>query len=391
MVGPAALWPPFVKRHTQAAGKGTHALVIGVSAYDNLPPLGGDPEAPWKLVQLESAATAALLFAEWLNEEYRSGESAPLRSLRVLLSPSNGESQRLGERLGGAPTATMANVLNALEGWSDDLERSKGSTSLIYLAGHGVANDAQHNLLLQDLSPKLNLTASVNITSVLGSLEYYKLDASYAFIDTCADWLPRNRKLGSGGLELAHELKDTVPRRGDHRFFAAARGGQAKGHPDVGSIFGHELLHQLGKAVTRTSDGTWAVTPEILAARLTEWTKRNKTEKKWTKKNGVSFWLETRSRDTLSFQLPEGLPEGVIKVTLAPPASAPNYTLGVFDQDDESEYGPIAFDPHPWTWPIDPGLHAVELTPYGRPPLRRKMRTVEAYQVQEYAFKDDQR
>ncbi len=381
MVDPAALWPPFAKRYPQAAGKGTHALVIGVSAYDHLPPPEGEPKEPWGLVQLQSAATAALKFAEWLNEHYRSGEDAQLQSLRVLLSPSKDEYGRLVERLGGAPTATRENVYQALVSWAADLERFVGSTSLIYLAGHGVyANGAQRNLLLQDLSPMLDLNASVNITLVLGRLTHYQLDASYAFIDTCSDWIPRDRDLGSGGINLAGPLQPTDPRRGDHIFFAAARGAAAKGHPDIGSIFGYGLLRQLGRAVTRTAGGTWAVTPQILAERLSQ----------WMKAHDVEFWVEPRYKETLSFQLPERPPKGTIKVTLAPPAAASNYTLAVLDQNDRPEFGPVVFDPHPWTGPFEPGIHVVELTRGNNRPLPRRQRTVEPYQVQEYPFEDVQ-
>src|SRR4051794_29088191 len=98
-MNPPDLWAPFLQRHPQAAGKGTHALVIGVSSYDNLPQREEGPKGPWELVELESAATAALYFAEWLNERYNSGEGAPLQSLRVLLSPSDNERKRLDRRI----------------------------------------------------------------------------------------------------------------------------------------------------------------------------------------------------------------------------------------------------------------------------------------------------
>jgi hypothetical protein len=376
----AALWPPFVKRHPQAAGKGTHALVIGVSAYDNLPPPDGEAGEPWYLVQLQSAATAGLLFAEWLNEHYHSGEGAPLQSLRVLLSPSKEEGQRLTERLGGAPAATWKNVIDALRAWSDDLVRFPGSTSLIYLAGHGVfAKGEQRNLLLQDLPPKLYLDESINITSVLASLTHYQLDASYAFIDTCSGSLSQNRTYGSGGIELAHEFTNRDTRRGDHRFYAAARGEPAMGHIDVGSIFGHALRRTLGSTATCTPGGTWAVTPQLLAERLYA----------WAEEHGVDFRPYPGGGEPLRFQIPERHPEGTIKVTLTPPAGAPHYTLGVVDEDFQPEFPRVAFDPHPWTHTVAPGTHIVQLTRGSDPPLQ-KSHTVEVYQEREYSFQDNQ-
>lgn len=382
MEDPVALWQPFVKRHPHTADKGTHALVIGVSAYDNLPPPDGDPEDPWNLVQLQSAATTGLLFAEWLNERYNSGEGAPLQSLRVLLSPSKAEGQRFGERLGRAPLATSQNTRDALRAWSADLLRSAGSTSLIYLAGHGVfAEGRQLNLLLQDLPRELYLDESIDITSVLASLTHYNLDASYAFIDTCSDSLSRNRTYGSGGIKLGHKFTNTDTRRGDHRFFAAIRGEPAMGHIDVGSIFGHALRLTLGSTATCTPGGTWAVTPQILAERLGA----------WAKDHGVDFWPEPRGSEPLRFQVPDKPPKGTIKVTLAPPTGALNFMVRVLDEDDEQEISPRIFDPHPWTSPpVEPGIHVVELTRGGIGPLR-KTRNVDVYQVQEYPFEDVQR
>jgi hypothetical protein len=101
------LWPPFEQRHNEAsAGRqrelGTHALVIGVSAYPVL-----RQESVWDELggELTSAAISALRFAEWLNTEFRSARNAPLRSLRVLLSPSKVEADKLGGRIGGAARA----------------------------------------------------------------------------------------------------------------------------------------------------------------------------------------------------------------------------------------------------------------------------------------------
>jgi hypothetical protein len=70
-------------------GPGTHALVIGVSSYPHV--TGGTDPTPlgesFQLQQLSTAARSASEFAGWLLNEYHN-ERAPLKSLRVLLSPS---------------------------------------------------------------------------------------------------------------------------------------------------------------------------------------------------------------------------------------------------------------------------------------------------------------
>ena len=85
-VGMASILPP----HDPEA-RGTHALVIGVSRYRFADGPESTPEGEaWGIENLSSAARSASEFAAWLVGEYRNLEN-PLASLRVLLSPSEGE------------------------------------------------------------------------------------------------------------------------------------------------------------------------------------------------------------------------------------------------------------------------------------------------------------
>ncbi|HET6478699.1 MAG TPA: hypothetical protein VFG35_01480 [Actinoplanes sp.] len=77
----------------------THALVIGVSAYDHLPSVGA---GPFGLSQLGSTAIGAYRFAVWLRDHYRNPD-APLATIRLLLSPSAAEISA-GARRAGPPT-----------------------------------------------------------------------------------------------------------------------------------------------------------------------------------------------------------------------------------------------------------------------------------------------
>jgi hypothetical protein len=394
-------WSRFLERPLAAgegsAGPGTHALVIGVSAYDNLP----EPEAartePWGLLQLDSAATAAVLFAEWLVDKYKSGEEAPLRSLRVLLSPyAPTEADWLGERIGDAPPATRANVKTAIQSWAADLEArapedeeaarrrsyanepTGGNTSLLYVAGHGTYTGlVQRNLLLQDLSPGLDLDGSLNLTNVLASLTHLGLDASYAFVDTCMDWLAPGRAYGGNGAELSHEYSHRDLRRADLRIYAAMRGEVAYGQAEFGSAFGYTLREQLSSAVESTSGGAWGVTPQKLASRLGALVHPEQ-----------HTWPEPRGGKKLRFQLPERDPKGTIKVTLAPPDGRRGYEVAVLDDDFRPECEVAPFEDHPHTLAVDPGTHIVELTSLVGGPTMRKSRTVEVYEEMEYDFMD---
>ena len=402
MAGGGDLWQPFDRRHPEATGRGAHALVIGVSAYNCLPPPGGDPsQTPWQLLELDSAATAALRFAEWLNERYQSGEDAPLQSLRVLLSPSDWdggagrgtERERLRKRLGDAPAADRANVVAAVRAWGLDLQRNAGSTAVLYLAGHGVVRSVdvkkteERALLLQDIPSQVDLDSSVNVTSILGTLSYCQLDASYAFLDTCSDWLSVSGNYAGRGIELGLDDELTAglllgeSRRGDHRFLASSpRGGKAKGHWKVGSIFVDRLLYELRDGVIRTADGTWAVIPEELGSRLL----------KWAEDQPLDFFTEMRKCRELRFQLPERPPTGTMTVTLVPSDRASRYTLDKVDEDFAAsypEFRSVPFDPHPFEREVEPGMHCLRLTGGREPQYRR--RTVEVYRPQNYEFAED--
>src|SRR5687768_4799364 len=74
---------------------GTHALIIGVSRYRHLAD-GAEPTptaADFELEQLSAAARSASEFAAWLLDDVKGyhNPAAPVRSLRVLLSPQPAE------------------------------------------------------------------------------------------------------------------------------------------------------------------------------------------------------------------------------------------------------------------------------------------------------------
>ena len=81
----------------------THAFVVGVSHY---PFLDGPEATPLGeqlgMANLSSAARSASEVAAWLLGEYRCPE-APLASVRLLLSPVDGESLHAGRRRAGWP------------------------------------------------------------------------------------------------------------------------------------------------------------------------------------------------------------------------------------------------------------------------------------------------
>src|SRR5690242_13546377 len=101
--------------------------------------------------QLESAAITAAEFARWLHDEHNIPD-APLRSIRLLLSPSNAELDGLSEREREAPRACMANVESAVCAWVETCRSDTGNVAVLYAAGHGIATTSVEPgiLLLED-------------------------------------------------------------------------------------------------------------------------------------------------------------------------------------------------------------------------------------------------
>ena len=91
------------------------------------------------LEQLTSAANSASEFAAWVLQEYRC-QRAPLRSLRVLLSPSKGEAVHpaIAALLPNNHAATIANVTAAIGEFKKAADRYSDNLLLVYIAGHGV-------------------------------------------------------------------------------------------------------------------------------------------------------------------------------------------------------------------------------------------------------------
>jgi hypothetical protein len=140
----------------------THALVIGVSAYRH----AGDGDEPtpvgqsFEIESLTSAARSASEFAGWLLETYRNPK-APLSSLHVLLSPSQGEiiDKRVQALLPAKFSAGRSAVEEDLKAFRALCDSSRANVGIVYLAGHGVQL-TKHGavVLLEDFGSSSHLT-----------------------------------------------------------------------------------------------------------------------------------------------------------------------------------------------------------------------------------------
>lgn len=176
---------------------GTHALVIGVSAYEFL--LGStncsDQGKKFGIGQLSAAARSASEFAAWLIDGYHR-PSLPLRSLRVLLSPSPDEiiAPSIQALLQGNWQATRENVDVMFTHFRDAARSHDENVAIVYVVGHGVQfskNGAV--LLLNDFADPMHryetYTGAVDMRWMHDAMnqESEIAQTQFWFVDVCRD------------------------------------------------------------------------------------------------------------------------------------------------------------------------------------------------------------
>jgi len=118
----------------------THAFVVGVSHY----PFADGPEATadgesFEITNLTGAAKSASNIAAWLLDEYRNPD-APLATIRVLLSPTDGEelNPRVAGELAGPSPATRDSVVGEFDEFRQACRENPDNVAFVYFAGHGI-------------------------------------------------------------------------------------------------------------------------------------------------------------------------------------------------------------------------------------------------------------
>jgi hypothetical protein len=118
----------------------THALVVGVSHYPfaDGPEQTADGEA-FGITNLTGAAKSASDIAAWLLDEYRNPD-APLASVRVLLSPTDGEelNPRVARELTQPAPATRDAVVTEFDEFRQACRENPDNVAFVYFAGHGI-------------------------------------------------------------------------------------------------------------------------------------------------------------------------------------------------------------------------------------------------------------
>lgn len=144
--------------------------------------------------QLSAAARSASEFAAWMLNAYHN-PSAPLASLRVLLSPSSGEiiNPDILAKLpqdAASYAATLANVEQDLIDFRIACDSDEDNVAVVYAAGHGVQLSKNGAiLLLHDCGADTHLNelkASIDLAGVHAGFNHpYTAQTQFWFVDAC--------------------------------------------------------------------------------------------------------------------------------------------------------------------------------------------------------------
>jgi len=244
---------------------GIHALVVGVSAYDPLLSPSGVNRGVFQ--SIPGAAAGAAGFANWLIKDFHHPGKLPVRTVRVLLSPTEPEEESI------LPLRSWAQVSEGilkseLKAWRDDCNRNSENVAVLYASGHGAAitASAAHVFLPEVNTSGDRYGSSLNLAVVQEAMAGCAAASNIYVIDTCAS---REKQLhvppGKGiGLDIDPELGE--PRERVLVISSARFGMKAWTLGDSrNTVFSAALLSLLqrsGEWLRNT--GTFAVTAERL-------------------------------------------------------------------------------------------------------------------------------
>jgi hypothetical protein len=358
---------------------GTHALVIGVSQYLHFSD-GAEPTpegAELQMEQLSAAARSASEVASWLLEEYRC-PLAPLRSLRVLLSPAPGEqiASTVASKLpAGDPMvlATRANVEREIAEFRHACDSHAENVAFVYVAGHGVQlTNTGAVVLLSDVgcSTHLNrLQGAIDMASVHAGMRYESpARTQFWFVDAC-----RQRPAIARRFEtLEGALKLDVPINQDTDcsplFLAATTGTSAYARAGGLTLFCEALLWALrgGCAAGPEDEGVdcWHVPVTSLVGRLPQHVKALAATE------GAEQSADTAGKIAEgTLQYFDAAPKADLRLDLMPPTAEP-VTRATLKLDDLPVFEDLA------DWPVqqrvDAGLYLLKVS--AQPPyVNREM------------------
>ncbi len=258
---------PFLVEERQVQGAATHAIVIGVGHYPNLPG-GGKPQVarPEGMGQLTSPPISARAISTWLIEtlDY---PAKPLATVALLLSERTPKPFRNPVTGVDVPVevATIDNVEQALTEWRQRGDATPDQRLILYFCGHGMGKGSDLALLTADYGEnRLNqLDGAVDFRNFLMGMELSAAREQVYLIDACrvasASLLQAGRNNGRPIFQGDSAVSPVSPLHAPV-FYSTLAGSPAYARERKPSIFTDALLFGLNGAAATDSEGDWRVT-----------------------------------------------------------------------------------------------------------------------------------
>jgi hypothetical protein len=254
----------------ESAPGGVHAIVIGVSQYAE-----ERRDRARRFDDITGAAAGAARFASFLASGFNDPSGRPVKTVRLLLSPTNGETRYLPAD--GWSEASFDNVGQALDDWKADCDDHHRNVALLYAGGHGAVttNGAQWVFLSKASRADDAYRYSVNLGSIQENMRFCQAQQNIYVFDCCAlrdGSLPPVKR--SGGLSIEECPPREQPGRESVITINAARVGTKTYSLNArdGTLLSWALLgdprSSTPTALLRISgelvDGRFAITPRRL-------------------------------------------------------------------------------------------------------------------------------
>ncbi|KQW43170.1 MULTISPECIES: caspase family protein [unclassified Ensifer] len=353
----------------------THALLIGVSEYTQLPAYNEPPNPEtFNLKRLASCALSAWEICRWL-EANKDSLVCPLGTIRLLMSPSELEKSAfesikasregwLNLEPSGVDAADWTHFVPEALAWRTDTARAnKKGTSFFYYSGHGLRRNGSDLITLADFGDPLaggRLLRSFELVSnfVMGMAPTDdRRDMArnqFYFVDCCREDIVDSAYPGTVWGTLSGRDDRATP-----VFMASYPGAVAMAIRGKPTDFCHALLKCLPIGTdAATPDDQWIVTSFSLNRALEAYFTKLGTGQ-YAPGTGISF------RDVPLHRLP-GPPPVEFNLVIKPSNAVGGTTVSLRHTDGlfDGQF-PAAASEHPYEVHSFAGIHEILATPSG--------------------------
>jgi Caspase domain len=376
---------PVIDRRTSLGSTATmHALIIGISAYPELPPPGQpQTEHSHGLEQLSSTALAAYRVYEWLVDP-GTKLPVPLATVRMLLCPSAEEIAVEPKLAAFRAQWGIQEVVKAAKEWRKDAAGLRAHHTFFYFAGHGAQRTLNDSVMLLpefgngvggELSQSIdtgtlrNGMAPAQKFPEIARTQFYFIDACRMMLDGWEDFET---------LKTFPIFDSPLPGLDDRRaplFFAAIPGSAAKGFRGKQTLFSEILLKCLrgdaGEAMKEDANGKvpWRVSVHSLDAALTNAIRAINEER------GTEQDYDPASPRQADICFLDSAPKVEVTVEVDPANVAALLELEVTDYKNTPVWQVShPLQPYPCKKPLEAGQYSFSLTfnpPQGYQPYRQ--------------------